>query len=68
MRPLSKSVYTRVWCQQRAICAHEDLHVGLIFVAVATTFALGAESNRLPACNFYFLIKWFIFLAIGLTS
>ena len=32
------------------ICAHKDLHVGPIFVAMATTFALGAESNRLPAC------------------
>jgi len=24
--------------------------MGSIFVAMATTFALGAESNRLPAC------------------
>ena len=29
--------------------------MGPIFVAMATTFALG-ESNRLPACIFYFVI------------
>jgi len=31
---------------------------GPIFVAMAMTFALGAESNRLPACIFlYFVLK-----------
>ena len=53
MLPSGKLVHTRMWWQQWAICAHKDLHVGLIFLAVATTFALGAESNRLPACLAY---------------
>ena len=39
--------------------AHKDLHVGgATLVAMATTFGLGAESSRLPACHiarFYFI-------------
>jgi len=30
--------------------------VGPTLVALATTFALGAESNRLPACYYYFFL------------
>ena len=54
--PRQTGRHIRVWWQQRAICAHKDLHVGPIFVAMATTFALGTESNRLPACKVFFVI------------
>ena len=31
---------------------------GPTLVAMATTFALGAESSRLPACNYYYFLHF----------
>ena len=42
--------YTHVCDGSNGQSVHKDMHVGPIFVAMATTFALGVESNRLPAC------------------
>jgi len=48
----TKSPISRLVCQIDRICLGlpGDTPRGPIFVAIATTFALGTESNRLPAC------------------
>jgi len=44
--------------------------VGPTLVATATTFALGAESNRLPACIVYFTLdgRWLTFCRFDVES
>jgi len=38
--------------------------VGPTLVAMATKFRLGAESNRLPACNIYYFVLQYTSYAI----
>ena len=56
----TKSHISQLVCQIDRICLGlpGETTGGLIFVAMATTFALGAESSRLPACSFlsFFLV------------
>jgi len=53
----TKSPLSRLVCHIDRICLGlpGETTRGPIFVAMATTFALGAESNRLPACIIYSL-------------
>ena len=54
----TKSPISRLVCHIHRICLGPpgEITMGPIFVAMATTFALGAESNRLPACFTLFLV------------
>ena len=50
---------SRLVCQLDQICLGlpGETNIGPIFVAKATTFAVGAESNRLPAYLFIYLFN-----------
>ena len=58
----TKSSISRLVCQIDRICLDlpGETTRGPIYVAMAMTFSLGAESNRLPACLYYVSVRPFV--------